>query len=95
MKIPKRFKIFLYILIIIFVVNAYELSSLGSYFNFLFEKLWYNLFYRYYDYNEIDNNFDDINSKYVLYECIDFCGGWADRLKGKKYIFFYLKKCLL
>ena len=24
------------------------------------------------------------NSKYIMYECNGYCGGWADRLKGKR-----------
>jgi NADH:ubiquinone oxidoreductase subunit 3 (subunit A) len=28
------------------------------------------------------------NQKYVLYECIDrSCSGWADRVKGKSFLF--------
>ena len=36
--------------------------------------------------------------KYIRYECVDAnqkCGGWADRLKGKLFIFFESFKQLL
>jgi hypothetical protein len=85
MKITRKIKLFT--CSIVFFILIYQLILRGSYLNSLIEKLWYLIFYRYYQFEEIDYSVDDTNAKYVVYECVDFCGGWADRLKGMSFRF--------
>ena len=81
MKITRKIKLFT--CSIVFFILIYQQILRGSHLNSFIEKLWYLLFHRIYQFEEIDYSVDDTNAKYVIYECVDFCGGWADRLKGK------------
>jgi hypothetical protein len=84
MKITRKIRLFMCLIVVLMIIQIYQLSLHGSYLNSFLDKFWYILFYRYYQYEEVDYSNDDTNAKYVLYECVDFCGGWADRLKGFK-----------
>ena len=91
MNLSKRLRVFLLcVFILVLLLNIFEVINLSLLTNFFVGKVWYRflLFSRAYVFNEVDYALDDRKAKYVLYECLDFCGGWADRLKGnnKEYI---------
>ena len=69
---------------LVLVLNIFEIINLSYLLNLIIGKIWYKFFSRVYTFNEVDYALNDQNAKYVLYECVDFCGGWADRLKGKR-----------
>lgn len=56
------------------------LKDSTQYFCNLADKYWHKIFQRHYTFTE--ENKDHSLAKYILYECVDLCGGWADRLKG-------------
>ncbi|CAF0906733.1 unnamed protein product [Brachionus calyciflorus] len=76
-KLVKKPQFFLILILIILIIYTFKIENLREKFS---DNIWYKIFKRYYEFN--GEYYDDANPKYILYECVELCGGWADRLKG-------------